>query len=165
MDFNHFLITLLSGIVGTIGMTAVMYLYAKFTNQFTKVIHILGSMISGDSNYESPKKNSLILGTLGHFAAGIAFSFSYFLLWNWGFFRIDFLDSVLIGAVSGVVAIIVWKGYLTFHNMPIKISHTHYFTALFLSHIVFGIISVNIFQLITDNPELWYELQDKAKVN
>ena len=165
MDIKHFLITVLSGLAGTVGMTAVMYLSAATTNQFTKVIHLLGSMISGESNYKSPGKNSLILGTLGHFGVGVIFSFTYFLLWNWGIFRINFQDSLLIGAGSGIVAIAVWKGYLTYYNEPIPISHMHYFIALFLAHIVFGIISVNLFQLITDNLELWYELQDKAKIH
>ncbi|WP_026953487.1 hypothetical protein [Algoriphagus vanfongensis] len=121
-------------------------------------------MISGEANYTSPEKQTLVLGTLAHFGVGIIFSFSYFLLWNWGIFRINFEDSVLIGAISGVVAIIVWKTYISLHFRPPVPPHTHYFFALFLAHIVFGIVSVNVFQLITDNPEMWYELQDQAKI-
>ncbi|EPR69133.1 DUF6789 family protein [Cyclobacterium qasimii] len=164
MDIKHFLITLLSGIAGTIAMTLVMYLYSSLSNHFTKVIHILGSMISGESNFTNPEKRVLLLGTLAHFGVGIIFSFSYFLLWNWGIFRINFQDAVLIGAASGVLAVIVWKSYLSLHSKPPKISQLHYFIALFLAHIVFGIVSVNVFQLITDNPELWYQLQDKASL-
>ena len=164
MDIKHFLITLLSGIAGTIAMTIIMYLYALIAKKHTKVIHLLGGMISGESNYSSPNINTLILGTLAHFGVGILFSFAYFLLWNWGIFRINFEDSVLIGAISGIVAIVTWKMYLSLHNSPPYIFQTHYFIALFLAHIVFGIVSVNVFQLITDNPELWYELQDQAKV-
>ncbi|WP_439487984.1 DUF6789 family protein [Algoriphagus sp.] len=164
MDFTHFMITILSGIAGTIAMTCIMYLYAVLTGIFTKVTHLLGSMLAGDENFRNPGKNSLIVGVLGHFGVGVIFSFGYFLLWNWGTFRINFQDSVLIGAASGIVAIIVWKAYFTLHNYPPKISQIHYFIALFLAHIVFGIVSVNVFQLITDNPELWYQLQDEAKV-
>ncbi len=164
MDFTHFLITVLSGIAGTLAMTIVMYLYAALTKKPTQVIHILGSMLTGDENVRNPAKNSLIVGFLGHFGVGIIFSFAYFLLWNWGVFYVNFPDSVLIGAASGVVAIIVWKGYLSLHHNPPAISQAHYFIALFLAHIVLGIVSVNVFQLITDNPELWYQLQDEAKV-
>jgi len=165
MDFTHFMITVLSGIVGTIAMTAVMYFYAGITKRFTKVIHILGCMLAGDNSLFYPTRNALTVGTVGHFGVGVLFSFAYFLLWNWGVFRINFSDSVLIGAASGVVAVIVWKSYLVLHLHPPKISQIHYFIALFLAHIIFGIVSVNIFQLITENPELWYQLQDKAKVN
>lgn len=164
MDFTHFMITILSGFVGTVAMTVVMYLYSAVTNRNTKVIHILGSMLAAEDSFAKPSKNSKIVGIAGHFGVGILFSFAYFLLWNWGVFRINFQDSVLIGAVSGVVAIVVWKSYLTLHNRPPQISQINYFTALFIAHIVFGIVSVNIFQLITDNPELWYQLQDEAKV-
>ncbi|MEP0712024.1 MAG: hypothetical protein ABJC55_08880, partial [Algoriphagus sp.] len=91
--------------------------------------------------------------------------FAYFLLWNWGVFRINFQDSILIGAISGILAIVVWYGYLRFHSHPPKFSKLHYFLALFISHIVFGIVTVNVFQLITDNPELWYQLIDQAKLS
>ncbi|WP_339926313.1 DUF6789 family protein [uncultured Cyclobacterium sp.] len=164
MDIKHFLITLLSGIAGTIAMTLVMYLYSALTNRFTKVIHVLGSMISGEKNCFAPQKKALFLGTLAHFGVGIIFSFSYFLLWNWGIFDINLQDAVLIGAASGLVAVIVWKTYLSLYSQPPKLSQLHYFIALFLAHIVFGIVSVNVFQLITDNPEFWYQLQDKASL-
>src|SRR5690606_12899541 len=108
MDDRHFFITVLSGFAGTAAMTLVMYLYASLTKQFTKVIHVLGNMLIGESNYQSPTKRAMITGTIAHFGVGMLFSFAYFLLWNWGFFKINFQDSVLIGAASGIVAIVVW---------------------------------------------------------
>jgi hypothetical protein len=165
MDIRHFLITLLSGVAGTVAMTCFMYLYASLTHQFTKVIHILGNMVIGESNYNTPSRNALLIGTVAHFSVGILFSFAYFLLWNWGIFKIDLSDSVWIGVASGIVAIVVWKIYLSVHSSPPQNSHLHYFIALFLAHIVFAVVSVNVFQMITDNPELWYQLQDQAKVH
>ncbi|AKP53613.1 hypothetical protein CA2015_4267 [Cyclobacterium amurskyense] len=41
MDIRYFLITLLSGIAGTIAMTLVMYLYSCLSKHFTKVIPLL----------------------------------------------------------------------------------------------------------------------------
>ena len=163
MDFRHFLITVLSGFAGTIAMTCFMYFYSSVTHRFTKVIHILGNMVIAESKYEKPSRNALLIGTVAHFAVGILFSFAYFLLWNWGVFKIDFSDSVLIGVVSGFVAIMVWKIYLTVHSASPKLHEFHYFIALFLAHIVFAVVSVSIFQLIIENPELWYQLQEKAK--
>ncbi|PZX48398.1 DUF6789 family protein [Algoriphagus chordae] len=164
MDIKHFFITILSGVVGTIAMTICMYLYASLTKQFTKVIHILGNMLVGESNYYNPSKNALLVGTTAHFGVGVLFSFAYFLLWNWGVFQINLEDSALIGFISGLVAIGVWQGYISLHSHPPKFSHIHFFIALLISHVIFGIVSVNVFQLITDNPELWYQLQEKAKI-
>ncbi len=164
MDSRYFLITVLSGVFGTIAMTLFMYFYSFISHRFTKVIHILGNMLVGERNYYSPNKMAFIVGSIAHFGVGALFSFSYFLLWNWGVFKINLQDSIMIGAVSGVIAIVVWKGYLSVHSNPPKISQGHYFLALFLAHIVFGLVSVNVFQLITNNPELWYQLQEKAKL-
>ena len=164
MDITHFLITVFSGLAGTVAMTGLMYLYAYLSKKFTKVIHILGNMVIGETNYYTPSRNAFLIGTVAHFGVGILFSFAYFLLWNWGIFGINLGDSVLIGIVSGIVAIIVWKIYLSLHSSPPKTSHFHYFAALFLAHIVFAVVSVNVFQMITDNPELWYQLREEAKV-
>lgn len=158
MDIYHFFITVLSGIAATVVMTIAMYSYTSLTKHFTKVIHLLGSMISGDQNFHSPRKSTLILGTLAHFTVGIIFSMSYYLLWNWGVFEITFLDSVIIGGLSGIVAIVVWKAYIKLHNYRPKISQFHYFMALFIAHIIFGIVSVNLFLIFTDSPELWHQL-------
>lgn len=162
MDIKHFLITVLSGVAGTMAMTLVMYLYTFFTQQFTKVIHLLDSLLAGNLDFKNPQKSTLMIGTIAHFGVGILFSFSYFLLWNWGVFQINFKDSILIGVVSGLLAIVVWKGYLSFHNQAPDISQTHFFIALVVAHLVFGIVSVNLFQVITDNPELWFELKERA---
>jgi hypothetical protein len=164
MDIRHFLITILSGFAGTLAMTAVMYLYSYLTGKQTKVIHFLGTMLIGERTYLNPSKNSKLVGTIAHFGVGVLFSFGYFLLWNWGIFRINFKDAVLIGMASGFLAIVVWKLYLTLHSKPPSYSAFHYFLALFLAHIVFGVVSVEVFKLITKNPELWYQLQENAKV-
>ncbi|MFC5625063.1 DUF6789 family protein [Algoriphagus winogradskyi] len=164
MDIQHFFITILAGVVGTIAMTICMYLYSFSTKQFTKVIHILGNMLVGESNYYTPSRNAWVIGTIAHFGVGVLFSFAYFLLWNWGVFRINLEDSVLIGFISGVLAIGVWQGYIILHSHPPTFSHIHFFIALLIAHIIFGLVSVNVFQMITDNPELWYQLQEEAKI-
>lgn len=165
MDIKHFLITILSGLVGTVAMTLFMYLYSYVSHSFTKVIHILGNMLVGENNFYSPGKNALIVGIAAHFGVGVLFSFAYFLLWNWGFFQINLVDSIIIGVISGVLAVAAWKSYLTLHSSPPQFSELNYFLALFLAHIVFAVVSVNVFQIITDNPELWYQLQEEAKLS
>lgn len=165
MDIKNFLITILSGIAGTVAMTVIMYLYSYLSQHFTKVIHILGNMLVGERNYYSPGKNAMIVGIVMHFGVGVLFSFLYFLLWNWGVFQINFEDSILIGLISGLIAIAGWKSYLSLHSNPPKFSQLHFFIALFLAHIVFAVVTVNTFQLISDKPELLYQLQEKYKVS
>lgn len=85
----------------------------------TRVIHILGTMVTGDiSNTNDLKTKVLVTGSIAHVAVGILFCFGYFLLWNWGVLDISVLDSIIIGAISGVQAVIVWKSYFMVHQQP-----------------------------------------------
>lgn len=166
MDLQHFLITLLAGLAGTIAMTLIMYLYSYLLrnvreNSDTRVVHIFGTMVTNASDYTYNDYKTLIAGSAGHIGAGMAFAFSYFLLWNWGFFDIKMDDAVILGALSGILAIGVWNGYFYLHHDPPKISLLHYSIALFVAHVVFGVVTVFMFSLITDNPQFYYQIVDK----
>ena len=164
MALSTFLLTILAGIAGTVIMTATMYLYARLSKANTKVVHVLGEMLTGNvRDSSSEKRKMLTVGTIGHFAVGVMFSLLYFLLWNWGYFQITLIDSLIIGAVSGSVAIIGWKFYLTMHQNPPKASFKHYAIALLISHVVFGVVTVICFQIITDNPEFWYQMKEELE--
>lgn len=161
MQFSIFLLTIVSGFIGTIGMTIVMYLHAKATNHNTKVVHVLGTMVTGNKEFDQNNNIKILAtGSLAHVFVGVLFSFGYFLLWNWGVFDITWIDSIIVGALSGLLAIIGWKSYFAVYNRPPKLSLTHYFIALFISHIVFGLVTVNVFRIITDKPQFWYQLQE-----
>ncbi len=163
MAFSNFLLTLISGLAGTIVMTIAMYLYGSVVHTDTRVVHILGAMITCRTA-QSPlrQKKVLITGSVAHTAVGVLFSLMYFLLWNWGIFDITFFDSIIVGAFSGILAVGVWKMYFVLHRNPPEISLPHYFAALFISHIVFGAITVNIFSIITDEPQFWYKMKQRV---
>lgn len=159
MALTNFLLTIASGFAGTIFMTVVMYLYGKLSKNDTKVVHILGAMVTCSTDkHQKGKEKKLIAGALGHLSVGLLFTLMYFLLWNWGVFDITWIDSIWVGAISGTIAIIVWRLYFALHFHPPKISFLHYSIALFISHIIFGLVTVNIFRVITDSPEFWYQL-------
>lgn len=158
MEFSIFILTIVSGFAGTFAMTIVMYAYAHLTNKNTKVVHIFGSMITGNTGLTKNQKGKILAtGTFAHVAVGAIFSFSYFLLWNWGVFDISLTDSLIIGLLSGIIAIIIWRLYFAVHQKPPKVPLPHYFAALLISHLLFGLVTVNIFNLISDNPHFWFQ--------
>lgn len=162
MELSTFLLTILSGFIGTLAMTIVMYLYANLTKKNTKVVHILGAMVTGIIIFSKEDKTKiLVTGSIAHVAVGVLFSFSYFLLWNWGIFNISISDSLIVGAISGILAIIGWKSYFKVYRKPPKVPLFHYFTALFISHIIFGLVTVNVFRIIVDNPQFWFQMQEE----
>ncbi len=160
MELSNFLLTILAGIAGTIVMTATMYLYSNITGRNTQVVHILGAMVTGNHvEAKEDKTKMLITGAISHTFVGVLFSLSYFLLWNWGVFTINWIDSNIVGSLSGIIAIIVWRSYIFVHENAPDISLSHYFFALFISHVIFGVVTVNVYRVITDNPQFWYHLQ------
>ncbi|HET8860876.1 hypothetical protein [Marivirga sp.] len=162
MQLTNFLLAIFSGLIGTIAMTLVMYSYAAITKKKTKVVHVLGLMVTGNHGFSKERKTIILTtGSITHLLVGVLFSFSYFLLWNWGVFSISTLDSIIVGALSGILAIVGWGAYFKVYSKPPRINLSHYFTALFISHIVFGWVTVNIFRLITDSPQFWYQLQEE----
>ncbi|MEX2485393.1 MAG: DUF6789 family protein [Brumimicrobium sp.] len=159
MELSIFLLTVLSGFAGTIAMTIVMYVYAHLAKKNTKVIHIFGSMVTGNTGLTRNYRGKMLAtGTIAHVFVGVLFSFSYFLLWNWGVFDITLSDSFIVGLLSGVIAIIVWRIYFFVHQKPPKIFLPHYFAALLISHVLFGLVTVNVFNLIADNPQFWFQI-------
>lgn len=159
MESSIFLLTIISGFAGTLAMTIIMYAYAYLIKKNTKVVHIFGAMVTGNTGLtKNQKVKILATGTIAHVFVGVLFSFSYFLLWNWGIFDISLSDSLIIGLLSGVIAIIVWRLYFSVHQKPPKIPLPHYFAALLISHVFFGLVTVNIFVLISDHPQFWFQL-------
>lgn len=165
MDQITFLMTIVAGFVGTIAMTLLMYAYTHLSKKNTRVIHILGTMVTGGiDNTNNLNANVLVTGSIAHVSVGILFCFAYFLLWNWGVFDITVIDSIIVGTFSGVLAVIVWKLYFMVHQQPPQVPLLHYFAALFISHIIFGLVTVFVFGIIIENPQFWYQLQEEISV-
>lgn len=137
-----------AGLIGTCAMTLAMYLYAYFSKKFTKVIHILANMLVGETNYHFPSTNAFIVGSIGHFGIGLIFSCSYYFLWNVGYIKLNFITSLVIGFLSGCLAIGVWKGYLELHSSPPRVSQKDFFLALIISHVILGIVTTAVLKWI-----------------
>lgn len=144
--FNIFL----GSIPGTIVMTLFMYFYSAFFKKETRVIHIFGSMITGNTPLRnvSTRAKSVIAGTIGHFSVGFFFALIYYALLKEEVVTINFSDAFVAGLLSGITAILIWMAYLYFHFNPPRISRIHYFIALLLSHIFFGIVTFYSFLLL-----------------
>ena len=149
MEISVFIMTVISGLIGTVVMTMVMYLYAAISKKNTKVIAILGRMLTGGTYpRQSDKWKALMAGTCAHFSVGVLFSWSYFLLWSWGIFSVSLEDSLWVGIISGGIAVVVWGTYHFLHASPPKLSLPHYSLALIIAHLVFGTVTVKLFTVI-----------------
>lgn len=78
-----------------------------------------------------------IIGWVLHVIAGLAFVLAYMLMWNQSVVAPTLVNSVWIGAVSGVVAIGIWFTVFRLHPDPPQINYKGYYANLFFAHIIF----------------------------
>jgi hypothetical protein len=141
----------LAGIGGTIVMTAFMYLVNLFSNKRLKVVDILGTMLTGKTRAGgtlsySPK--AIVTGLVAHFTVGIVFALAYLGLWLLGVGGPYLLSSIIFGAVSGVVAVFVWRTFFFVHSRPPAIEINAYLVAIFFAHIVFAVEVVVCYRML-----------------
>ncbi len=132
-------------------MTATMYLYTIVIKVNTRVIHILGSVLFASFREKTQEfKKRIIVATIVHFAIGALFAVVYCLLWHWNVFDINWKNSIWVGAVSGLIAIVIWRLIFKLHKNPPDINFEQYAIALVLSHISFGFMTFATFELLAN---------------
>ena len=143
---------IISGIGGTALMTAFVYLVSRITGKQLKVIHVLGTMLTGQT---TPAKNistnssAYTVGLSVHYLVGILFAFIYQWLWSHGLGRPDILNGLLFGFINGCVAVVGWRFFFAIHTNPPRIDLSNFLLVILLGHIFLGIgivIAYNIFQ-------------------
>jgi len=141
-----------AGITGTALMTAFVYLVSQITGKQLKVIHVLGTMLTGQT---TPGKNissnpsAFMIGIAVHYLVGILFAFIYHWLWSIGLGRPDILNGLLFGFINGFIASAGWRFFFAIHQNPPLIDLKNFLLVIFLAHIVFGIgvvLAYNVFQ-------------------
>jgi hypothetical protein len=132
----HFLIAALASIAGTLLMTSYLYLLAYLTKKNFRVVHVLGLMLTKPN--ASPHK-MLIVGTLVHYTIGVLFALIYAWLWQEGIGRPDTLNGLLLGAFSGLFAMVFWQMFIVLHENPPLLPLPAYQLAVGAGHLLFGL--------------------------
>ncbi|MCF0040178.1 hypothetical protein [Dyadobacter fanqingshengii] len=134
-----------SGIVGTAAMTLFMYGMTFITDKVMKVTKILGTMITcqtTDDRGLSESKTAIFTGIVAHYIIGIAFVFCYHILWFLGVGQPDFLNGLILGLASGMIAVMFWFTFFAVHPFPPDVDLKSYLLTLFLAHFVFALTAV-----------------------
>jgi hypothetical protein len=137
-----FYYSIIGGILGTLLMTLFSYFIAYITHKPTKVVKVLGTMLTNQTTPEgglSNKLSAILIGILAHYLVGIGFTFIYFYLWPNRDSEASFFQSLLFGFLCGVFGIIVWKIFFLLHPNPPEISLPVYLLNILIGHLFFGI--------------------------
>ena len=131
-------------------MTLFSYLVSLATDKnFSEPEH-LGTMmhrlIPGTS-----KKETQLAGWGAHYAVGLLFVLAYRELWKTGKIKKTIVNGVILGALSGALAVLVWKGTMKAHPAPPWIDFTNYYIQLVPAHIVFAVCATLTSRLLDEH--------------
>jgi hypothetical protein len=87
------------------------------------------------------KRQSYVVGWAGHYIVGLAFAAAYVKLWNEGKIKPSFKNNLLLGGVSGLLALVIWKTTFKMHPLPPRLSFNKYYLQLIPAHLVFAVFS------------------------
>jgi uncharacterized membrane protein len=131
---------LISGITGTTFMTLFSYLVSIAENENFSEPERLGQLMHNLYPVLN-KKEKLLAGWTAHYIVGLIFAATYVQLWEKKKLKPSFKNNLLIGCISGIVAVGVWKFTFKAHPLPPRLSFNKYYLQLVPAHIVFGIFS------------------------
>jgi hypothetical protein len=137
---------LAAGLTGTSFMTLFSYVVSDIKNKNFREPELLGKLV-----YTllpgTDKRFSQIVGWNLHYLVGFIFSLFYIKIWEETGLKPSLKSALLLGALSGVVGLAVWKLCFKAHPNPPKISFRRYYGHLIATHLVFGLFSMLGYQL------------------
>lgn len=137
-----------SAFAGTTCMTAWSYLAAWIQhNRFEEPV-ILGQLLNR-LPLPIKKKTAHRAGWCMHYLVGLLFAENYAALWQNTTARPTNRNGLILGGISGLAAILIWKFTLSIHPDPPAIDFIPFAAQLFIAHLVFGLfatIGYNAFQ-------------------
>lgn len=146
---------IIAGIVGTTFMTLYSYLKSKKENEeYTEPI-MINELIDNSGNLPSAKDEDTHPAGWGlHYATGITFVSIYWLLWKRALTKPTLAKIVIIGSLSGLSGIAVWKLLFAQHDNPPHTDRYGYYKQLFVAHIIFAFFALGTYKLLHEKEDI-----------
>jgi len=129
-----------SGVTGTCFMTLFSLILSGIADEnFSEPEH-LGTML----NRIAPgmgKQLTQVAGWTAHFGVGLFFAALYTEFWERGKIKPSFKNNLILGALSGLLAVEVWKLTFKMHPSPPWIDYKEYYRQLVGAHVVFAVFA------------------------
>jgi len=131
---------LISGITGTTFMTLFSYLVSEIEKENYSEPERLGQLTHNLLPIIS-KRESQLTGWAGHYLVGLAFAAAYVHLWKKKQIKPSFKNNLLIGGISGIAAVAIWKTTFKMHPLPPALNFDKYYLQLVPAHVVFAVFA------------------------
>jgi putative exporter of polyketide antibiotics len=132
---------MVAGIAATTLMTVFVLVIRLITGKQINVIRILGTMLTASTTTdgECPKKVGILAaGIIAHYAVGLFFSIVYIWLWTHRIIKTDWVTTTVLGFLTGLLAITVWRLYFSIHAHPPRVPLRLFLVCIFGAHVVFA---------------------------
>jgi hypothetical protein len=139
--------TVLSATAGTTLMTLFSYIVSLAEKEnFSEPEHLgtlIHRLVPGSS-----KRQTQVAGWGAHYAVGLLFVAAYQELWKTGKVKKTIRNGLILGALSGGLAVLVWNATMKVHPAPPWIDFTRYYIQLVPAHIIFAVCATLTSQLL-----------------
>ncbi len=134
-----------AGAGGTSLMSLFSYLISDVKHKNFKEPEILGELLERIIPAIS-KKQSVAGGWVLHYTAGTIFTAIYNQIWEKTSIQPNIKSGAVLGAMSGIAGIAVWKATIAMHPNPPAKNYDAYYKHLLLAHILFGIAAAESYK-------------------
>lgn len=126
---------IIAGLIGTVGMTILMFIAPMMGLPKMDIISMLGTM------FTTNKSAATIIGVVIHFMMGAVFGIIYALLWSFGIGTSTWLWGLIFGAVHGLMVAFMMPLVAKMHpREPEMAGGAMQVFGLVMGHMVFGLI-------------------------
>ncbi|TRW27190.1 hypothetical protein FMM05_00690 [Flavobacterium zepuense] len=130
---------IIAGAVGTTFMTLYSMLRSKQDNQEYSEPVLINELIDNSKNLPAIKNEiTHPAGYILHYVTGVGFVSLYWLLWKKVLLRPSGFRIVIVGGLSGLTGIAVWKILFKQHNSHPYNNRFGYYKQLLTAHIIFS---------------------------
>jgi uncharacterized membrane protein len=129
---------LLPGISGTTFMTLFSYLVSAAKKENFSEPERLGQLVHNLLPILN-KQEKKLTGWTAHYLVGLLFAMAYAELWRKKKIKPNLRYDLLLGAASGLIAVVVWKATFEAHPLPPVFSFNAYYLQLVPAHVVFAV--------------------------
>lgn len=138
---------LVAGITGTTFMTAFSYLVSAMDNENYSEPERLGQLAQNLLPMLNDEEKQLT-GWAAHYAVGLLFALAYVELWSRKKIRSSIKRNLILGGISGIIAVAIWKTTFKLHPLPPTLSFNKYYLQLVPAHVVFAVFAGIGYQLL-----------------
>ena len=149
MDFYTIILLFLVSIIATSSMTLFSYSVSSAFRELYKEPVLLAFVLK-KFNINISSNAKITTAWILHYLIGLFFVVIYYMLWKNNIITISTLDTLIVGAVTGIVGIVGWVLLFKTSDYRPNLNFTGYYLQLFLAHLIFALTAAASFYLSFD---------------